>query len=202
MSYHSLFVPSFVSNECILSTDTCSNLHQCYYVRRFSGERISFTWVDNYDKRYGVGIARADRPFFKSVLWTAWGTNFVSCTGIRKKLRDTEFLSPREQVFYDEDKLALVHNMWNALAAPLRLYDESKTRTHTRIPIGLDDGRGPVPVQRRSKFYERGLLGHNIQSNRGLLEILRHYAQWAEKGNVNVLLVDVGIFDRTVKVLR
>lgn len=112
-------------------------------------------------------------------------------------LRDGESILPRFDVFGIPFR-AFVNDMFEVILQPLRLYRTSRTRAVESVPLALP---GREERKMGSTFMERGLMGDDIQSNLGLMFILRRFAAALPPGEVSVLLVDVGVFDRIVKVV-
>jgi hypothetical protein len=76
----------------------------------------------------------------------------------------------------------------------------SETRTHTRIPLTRDDGAARRPPAAETVYHPIGILGQNIQKNSHLLSILEQFQEHIGTEEITVLLLDVGVFDRAVKV--
>ena len=83
---------------------------------------------------------------------------------------------------------------------PTTCFEDSVSRDVTRVPIKRDSPESNQADADRF-FVPKGILGHNIGSNAGLLKLLMN-ARRDEAGlpNYSVLLVDVNIYWRIMKV--
>ncbi len=157
-------------------------------------------WVDNFAKTLGVGVPRIGQQYFKVPKWTALGLKLLKHPeALLAPLQPGETLMP-EELFEDID-IDTVKNMLCQQALQLPGFDASVSRLLQCIPLVLDDGR-EVGGGRKVMFAPRCLVAEDVQSNRGLRTILEGVQKEMPIDKVNLLLVDVGIFDRAMKVKR
>ena len=90
--------------------------------------------------------------------------------------------------------------MWAEVGSSISRYRMSTTRAFTRVPITMDDGLSDEKPDRLASFHPSRVMQPDIQSNRGLLEILRSLRLELNVEKVQILLVDVGVYDRAFKV--
>jgi len=132
-------------------------------------------------------------------MWTVEGFRFVqNHMSIRQKLKMGEWLVSKQHLFENEDIQVFLGLCQEHLGQLLR-YDASEMKNVTRIPPVADNGYGVSPVV-GSQFRTHQIHPENVQSNAGLVAMLRNLKGKLDRRVVTVMLVDVGVFIRVIKV--
>jgi len=87
----------------------------------------------------------------------------------------------------------------NILVNCCAMMPQREMKNVTRIPPVADNGYGVSPVV-GSQFRTHQIHPENVQSNAGLVAMLRNLKGKLDRRVVTVMLVDVGVFIRVIKV--
>jgi hypothetical protein len=105
-------------------------------------------------------------------------------------------------VFEDVDIEELCAIADAILREPLDRHGMIEGTLTARIPLlPVDSSPIGAPISQRLQFKPRALHHSNVQSNQGLFYLLESHIAEADPRRFRMLLVDVGIFDRTIKVV-
>ena len=119
---------------------------------------------------------------------------------VRKTLEEGEWLLSKKVLFENVDIKNFI-GLCHAHLSDLMRYDRSEMKEATRVPPVWDDGYGVSPDRVvGSQFRTHEIHPENISSNAGLIARLRDLRTSLKPRGVNLLLLDVGIFIRAIKV--
>lgn len=159
-------------------------------------------WLDNYNKILRVGVPNHLRGYYKSLIWTVEG---VKTPHFAEQFVPTvpamTYVMPPMTLFEADDIKELGLTLSELVHQPPERYMLVEGKLGTRIPtLPMDSDPAGGPISRRLRFKPRALHHANVQSNRGLFDLLEAHMAEEEPRRFRMLLLDVGIFDRTIKV--
>ena len=122
------------------------------------------------------------------------------CNAVRCELRSYEYVMPPKHIMEMKDRKEFSRLVHEALddAGRVGFYESVG---HHRVPLAPDDGVDTKALATSAVFYPRRLMRPNCQSNAGLAQLLRAAPRIFVQGKLTILLLDVGIYDRVIKVL-
>lgn len=170
-------------------------------VDRQATTNFHVTWLDNYQKLLAVGVPKVTKKYWKSMIWTVEGLMTMrSVVDVPSHLSHDSYIMPRETLFDPLDVAALMSLCDSVLSSGFRRYDMTFATLFPRIPVlSLYDHTHPGH-DRRTTFHPSTILNENIQSNSGLLSLLRRFEASVDETRFRMLLLDVGVYDRVIKV--
>jgi len=135
------------------------------------------------------------------MIWTVEGLLTVTAgVDIPSHMPNDSYIMPRETLFEAPDLNALMSLCETVLSSGFRRYDTTFAMLFPRIPvISLYDHMHPGRA-RGTTFHPSTILNENIQSNKGLLSLLQRFEASMDGTRFRMLLVDVGVYDRVIKV--
>ena len=74
------------------------------FVRAKTAGKMTISWIDNFGARYGVGLPRHHREYFKNFRWTVKGAVVVNIEGFRHQLNPGEELPSGSHIFKAKER--------------------------------------------------------------------------------------------------
>jgi hypothetical protein len=150
-------------------------------------------WIDNFSKSLKYGVPSLIHGIWQQCLWSVWGctkapSGIDLTVDLAKPALPQDLLEPSLIKTMFKMYETILHESWER-------YEISNCKYASRIPLGDN------PVVRCTKFTPLKVTAQNPASNAGLSQLLAHFhQQFAPKSRYYVLLVDINLYSRIIKV--
>ena len=178
------------------------------------------TWLDNFSKFYGCDMQGISQGAWKECLWTGKAVMSVPMRGCAKQpplVSEMNQPAIPSDLFHDEHIKSVAQDCVNRFKKDRHDFHSKSISVLLGVNTippkpTIQDGMNPDLEARLlevgdglESFHPDSVLGENIGSNDGLMHILRDmYDEFnkkpADERRLQILVMDVNIYKRTVKV--